>query len=268
MNPNSLTLATRFARAGLRVLACTLLAACFGAGAQSTAATAGQAGNFPSAHTPNAGNTTLTRDTTRNGIGTAIEAFLTLQTRQLDGHVEFDVGSPDPNLVLAPCNTVEPFLPTGTRLWGKSRLGLRCIDGARWSVTVPLYVRVTGRALVAARALAPGQPINEGDLVEAEAELTAEPGTPLRPGSNLEFRALTRAVSPGAVIREDWLRALPVVSQGEMVKMTVRGNGFSISADGIALNNAVDGGQVRIRTENGRTVSGIARPGKVAEIRL
>jgi flagella basal body P-ring formation protein FlgA len=202
------------------------------------------------------------------GIGSTIEAFLTAQTRQLEGQVEFDVGAPDPSISLAPCNVVEPFLPSGTRLWGKTRLGLRCTEGARWSITVPLNVRVIGRAWVAARTLTPGQPVSESDLTEAEVELTNEPGAPLRPGSNLEFRALTRTVAPGTVIREDWLRALPVVVQGEIVKMTIRGNGFAISADGVALNNAVDGAQVRIRTENGRTVSGTARPGKVAEIRL
>lgn len=273
MNANPLTASTRRASTASRLAACALLlTASFGAVAQraavaplqTTEIAKVQSGGVQGVNTASLGQATPARPS----IGPVIEAFLAHQTRQLEGQVEFEVGSPDPNLSLAPCNSVEPFLPTGTRLWGKSRLGLRCIDGARWSVTVPLTVRVTGRALVAARALAPGQALSEGDLVEADAELSNEPGTPLRPGNNLEFRALTRAVTPGTVIREDWLRALPVVSQGEIVKMTVRGNGFSISADGVALNNAIDGGQVRIRTENGRTVSGIARPGKVAEIRL
>lgn len=284
MNTRTLKIAICFTHLCRCLVASLLLATPFGALAQRAPTSIsqgievakGQSAGANSANPAQAtnqsqlapGQTASARDLARGGIAPVIEAFLTLQTRQLDGQVEFDVGSPDPNLSLAPCNTVEPFVPSGTRLWGKSRLGLRCIDGARWSVTVPLNVRVSGRALVAARTLAPGQPINDGDLIEADAELTTEPGTPLRPGTSVEFRALTRAVTPGTVIREEWLRALPVVSQGEIVKMTVRGNGFSISADGVALNNAVDGGQVRIRTENGRTVSGIARPGKVAEIRL
>lgn len=273
MKHNLLTALTGDARKRFGMVACSLLlTAPLGAAAQRDAVLPPQVTELAKLQSGGAqavSTATVSQaKSARPSIGSAIEAFLSQQTRQLDGQVEFEVGSPDPNLSLAPCNSVEPFLPTGTRLWGKSRLGLRCADGARWSVTVPLTVRVTGRALVAARALAPGQALSEGDLIEADAELTAEPGTPLRPGTSLEFRALTRAVAPGTVIREDWLRALPVVSQGEIVKMTVRGNGFSISADGVALNNAIDGGQVRIRTENGRTVSGIARPGKVAEIRL
>jgi flagellar basal body P-ring formation protein FlgA len=268
MNSNPLTPANRFNQVCRCLFACLLLMAPFSVPAQGRPGVAAPGVATLSQSPAASGQATLTRDVARIGIGPIIEAFLTFQTRQMDGQVEFDVGSPDPNLSLAPCNTVEPFIPSGTRLWGKSRLGLRCTDGARWTVTVPLNVRVTGRALVAARALAPGQPLSDGDLIEADAELTSEPGTPLRPGVGLEFRALTRAVAAGTVIREDWLRALPVVSQGEIVKMTVRGNGFAISADGVALNNAIDGGQVRIRTENGRTVSGIARPGKVAEIRL
>ncbi len=35
------------------------------------------------------------------------------------------VGSLDSRLNLAPCAQVEPYIPAGMRLWGKTRLGLR-----------------------------------------------------------------------------------------------------------------------------------------------
>ena len=52
--------------------------------------------------------------------------------------MEVEVGALDERLRLAPCARVEPYLPAGARLWGRSRLGLRCLEGAtRWNVFCP-----------------------------------------------------------------------------------------------------------------------------------
>src|SRR5690606_4127511 len=42
---------------------------------------------------------------------------------------EVEVGSLDRRLRLAPCDEVEAFMPRGARLWGRSRIGLRCVEG-------------------------------------------------------------------------------------------------------------------------------------------
>ena len=44
--------------------------------------------------------------------------------------MQVTLGSLDSRLRLASCARVEPYVPPGTRLWGKTRLGLRCLDGA------------------------------------------------------------------------------------------------------------------------------------------
>jgi len=44
------------------------------------------------------------------------------------------------------------------------------------------------------------------------------------------------------------------------------GSGFSISTDGIALATVAAGELVRVRTDSGRTLSGIARKGRVVEV--
>ena len=45
--------------------------------------------------------------------------------------MEVSVGALDERLRLAPCARVEPYLPAGARLWGRTRLGLRRRDGRR-----------------------------------------------------------------------------------------------------------------------------------------
>ena len=44
--------------------------------------------------------------------------------------VEIEPGRLDPRLRLAPCEHIEPYLPPGARAWGRSRIGLRCVQGS------------------------------------------------------------------------------------------------------------------------------------------
>ena len=43
--------------------------------------------------------------------------------------MEVAIGALDARLRLAPCSHVEPYIPVGSRLWGRTRLGLRCTQG-------------------------------------------------------------------------------------------------------------------------------------------
>src|SRR3989344_4914921 len=51
------------------------------------------------------------------------------QASGLPLRMEVSVASLDSRLRLAPCARVEPYLPVGARLWGRTRLGLRCVEG-------------------------------------------------------------------------------------------------------------------------------------------
>ncbi|MCA3019927.1 MAG: flagellar basal body P-ring formation protein FlgA [Rhodocyclaceae bacterium] len=201
-------------------------------------------------------------------IETQIQRFIEEQTSQILGRIEVDVGQLDPRLNLAPCGRTEAYLTAGTRLWGKSKVGLRCVSGAFWSVSIPVQVRVFGSALVTTRSIEAGQRIQHDDLREQELELTNEPGRPVQDLASIENKILSRSIASGVIVREDWLRAMPVVQSGDQVRVHATGTGFSITSEGFALNSATAGQQVKVRVESGRVVTGIARPGRIAEIRL
>ena len=89
--------------------------------------------------------------------------------------VEVSIGQLDPRLRLAPCQSIEPYLPPGVRLWGKARIGLRCKVGPTpWNVYLPITVKVFGRALVVPAGAAAGSVLGEADLAEAEVDLAEE----------------------------------------------------------------------------------------------
>jgi flagella basal body P-ring formation protein FlgA len=197
-----------------------------------------------------------------------VRLFVEAQAGQLAARAEVTVGQPDSRLVLAPCLKAEPFLPAGSRLWGRSWVGLRCVDGARWSITVPVEVKVYGPALVASRALPANQPVTSSDVQVQEIELSKEGAPVFADARSLEGKLLTRPVAAGQAMRTDFFRAAPVIAQGDAVRLVARGPGFSVSTDALALQHAGDGQAIRVKTEAGRVVTGVARPGRVVEVPL
>ncbi len=197
-----------------------------------------------------------------------VRLFVESQAGGLAARVEVTVGQPDSRLVLAPCLKAEPFLPSGSRLWGRSWVGLRCVEGARWSITVPVEVRVYGPALVAARALPANQPVSATDVQLQEIELSRESASVFADARSLEGKLLSRPLAAGQAMRTDYFRAAPVIAQGDAVRLVAQGPGFSVSTDALALQHAGDGQAIRVKTEAGRVVTGVARPGRVVEVSL
>jgi flagella basal body P-ring formation protein FlgA len=196
----------------------------------------------------------------------SIRLYLEKEAVGIDGRLEVSVGSIDPRLQLAPCARMEPYIPTGTRLWGRANIGVRCLEGASWNVFIPVHVRIYAPALVAARPLAARQELSEADVQIEEIELTRQTGAVLTDPAQLAGRILSRPLAAGQPLRADQLRTPPVVSAGDQVKLSYRGAGFTISSSAKALSAASDGQRVRVQTEAGKILSGIARPGRIVEL--
>jgi flagella basal body P-ring formation protein FlgA len=182
------------------------------------------------------------------------------------GRAEVTLGQIDPRLQLAPCARVEPFVPPGVRLWGRTIIGLRCAEGATWSVTLPIQVRIFTPALVATRTLAPGATLDAADYTVAEVEVTREPPGVLTDPAQTRDKILTRGLAAGQTLRADHLRAQPVVANGDPVRVVYQGPGFTVGADGKALGTAPSGGTVRVQLDGGRIITGTARAGRTVEV--
>lgn len=202
----------------------------------------------------------------------ALRSYVSQQVAAAGGaqvsRFEVKLGSLNPQTALAPCARTEPFIPAGGRLWGRGSLGLRCAEGAHWSVLLPLTVTVWGPALVAATPLAAGSVLGPQDVAEQEVELTREPGAPVRDPQQLVGRTLSRAVSAGQPIRADMHRLTTVVQAGDPVRLHLAGPGFSITAGGQALGTAGAGQSVRVRTDLGKILTGVAREGRRVDVTL
>jgi len=193
--------------------------------------------------------------------------FLEQQALPAGGEVEVVVGEPDPRLALAPCARFEPFIPKGAKLWGRSSLGVRCVEGSNWTVYVPVEVRVYAPVQVAARPIPRGRPITAEDVRIDRVDLTRSSSALIGADEALDDVVTVRAISAGEPLRRDLVKPTPIMAAGDPVRVVYDGNGFAASIDGKALASAGEGQPVKVSTVTGRVLTGIARAGQVVVVK-
>ena len=171
--------------------------------------------------------------------------------------VEIEPGRLDPRLRLAPCQHIEPYLPPGARAWGRTRVGLRCMQGeSPWNVYLPVTVKVFAPAWVTASALPAGSELKPEMLRQAEVDWAALPAPPVLDAARLVGRQLSRPLPAGAAVRHSDLKQRQWFAAGDTVQLVARGPGFSVTGEGQAMSPGMEGQPVRVRTENGRMLTG------------
>ncbi|AOK48421.1 flagellar biosynthesis protein FlgA [Burkholderia sp. MSMB617WGS] len=200
-------------------------------------------------------------------IRRAALAFLQQQAAGLPGKTTITVAPAFPR-GLAACTTLEPFLPSGARLWGRTTVGVRCAGERPWTIYLQAKLAVQATYYIAARQIAPGETLSAADLVARDGDLTTLPLAVITdPQQAVGATALTR-VAAGLPLRQDLLKSAASVSIGQTVRVVASGQGFTISADGSVLNNAAPGQQVRVRMAAGQIVTAIVKDAATVEIPL
>ena len=196
----------------------------------------------------------------------SVEQFLQTQTTGLPGQVKISVGKLDSRLNLSACNALEPFIPTGSRIWGKTTVGVRCNAPSNWTIYIQADISVIGNYLVSATPLAQGQLVSENQLSIATGDLTKLPNGIITDSSQAIGKTVAMSIPAGTPLRMDALRVQAAIQQGQSVKLVSSGNGFEVSAEGRALTTANAGQSVQIRIGNGQVISGIARSDGIVEV--
>ncbi|HJY05941.1 MAG TPA: flagellar basal body P-ring formation chaperone FlgA [Bryobacteraceae bacterium] len=192
--------------------------------------------------------------------------FLHTQSAGLPGQPEITLGAIDPRINLPACAALEPALPPGSRPWGNTTVIVRCTVPHQWTIYVRATVKVIANYVVSAKPLTQGHMLTAADLAIRSGDLAQlPPGIVTDPNLALG-RTLAGGISFGSPLRQDMLRAQAAVMQNQNVKLVSSGRGFSVTADGRALNNAAEGQLVQVRIASGSVVSGTARAGAIVEV--
>lgn len=202
----------------------------------------------------------------QNTLYNTLDDYVRTQTQGLPGKVSYTISQLDPRTQLTPCSAFEPFMPAGSKLWGRATIGVRCLGPSNWTIYVPVQVSIMGTYLVSTRNMPAGTMVAGSDIALRSGDLSTLPTNTLTDQSQAIGKTVKNGFAAGQPLRGDLLIAPWAVQQGQSVKTVSNGPGFSVSSEGKALNNATEGQIVQVRTHSGQTVSGIARPGGVVEV--
>lgn len=201
-------------------------------------------------------------------IKDAVKHFLVKESAGIvsSTKVTVEVGAIDSRLNLAACANLETFLPTGSRLWGKTSVGVRCQAPQNWTIYVPSTVNIWGNYYVTARSVAQGKTITEEDITTLNGNLTTMPSGIVTEPSQAIGRTALMSLGAGIPLRQDGLRLQPIIVQGQTIRLISSGEGFKVSTDAQALNNAAVGQMVKVKINSGQVLSGLAKMGGIVEV--
>lgn len=180
--------------------------------------------------------------------------------------VQVELGTLDSRLRLAPCAQVQPYVPPGQRMWGRTRIGLRCAQGAAWNVSLPLTVKVFAPALVLTQSLPAGTPLEAVHLERKDVDVAAGGSPALLQAEQALGRSLAQAMNAGDTLLRASLRTRQWFAAGDTVRLVAQGEGYSVSGEAQALGPGLEGQAVRLRTESGRVVSAMPVAPRQAEV--
>lgn len=183
--------------------------------------------------------------------------------------MEVTLGELDSRLRLAPCAKVEPYIPVGTRLWGKTRLGLRCLSGStKWNVFLPITIKAFGSAWVIKGDVASGTVLTELDALESEVDWAEENSPIVANQAQWVGQVAARALTTGQPLRQGMIKPAQVFQAGAQVRVVAQGAGFQVTSDGQALSAGIVGQPARVRMDNGRVMTGVVLDSRTVKLEL
>ncbi|MFT4189897.1 MAG: flagellar basal body P-ring formation chaperone FlgA [Comamonas sp.] len=201
-------------------------------------------------------------------IPALVEALLRQEAASLPGTLSLAI-APVALGNRAACSELSLDKPDRFRLRPDMTLGVRCVAPQRWSIYVRVRASVAGRYPVAAQTLGVGELITPQAYVWREGDLLALPGDAVLDEKQLEGRSARQRIAAGQPLRAGALRSAQTVARGALVKLTVQGEGFTVSREGAtALEEGAPGSTISVRTPSGQIVSGIVRGAGVVEVGL
>lgn len=156
----------------------------------------------------------------------------------------------------APCDKWQIGLPNRDRMFGLVRVQVSCPSNPRFNTTLQIAIHVMVPVLVAARNLAPGQAIQAEDWGMVVSDLGTLPSDVIEDEQQALNKEVVRFIRAGTVLKLNDLRAMTVVRVGDLVKLSLVGQGFSVTSLGQAMSNGVVGGTVRVKTSEGKMLQG------------
>lgn len=152
-----------------------------------------------------------------------------------------------------PCEAPQFSLPGNSRLWGNMSVAATCDRQRRY---LQVEVQVTGEYVVVNRQIPRGTTLTADDVMIKQGRLDTLPARAVLDPKQIVDAVSVRDILPDQPLTLSMVRQAWRVKAGQPVIVIAQGDGFNVSSEGRALNNATAMQRVRVRMGNGQVVSG------------
>ncbi len=143
-----------------------------------------------------------------------------------------------------------------TRKAGHIKLLVEAVpeNGRIQRILVSGWVSLYEKLVRARHKLSKGSVIQQSDLYIEEADVTRYPSDVMYSTERITGQMAKRTIKKDSLIRSTMIGANPDIKKGETVKLVLRSGVLSVSALGIATENACVGEQVRVKNVQSRKI--------------
>lgn len=172
-----------------------------------------------------------------------------------DARLAVRAASLDSRLRLTLCrHPLQSSAPSSGREVGNTVVSVRCAGPRPWKLYVPVEVEARLQVLVAAQPLERGVQVKAGMLSRAERDVAQLPYGYFTNQRPVLGQVLQRNLSPGKVLTPGMLSPPLLVRRGQVVTLAAGADGFSVTTQGVALQDGARGALVRVRNSRSKRV--------------
>jgi flagella basal body P-ring formation protein FlgA len=150
---------------------------------------------------------------------------------------------------------------------GRLSLSLRC-DAPRWIGALQVLVSARRSHWVTTKALSQGTIIAESDVVLTESDWASLSEDVVTELDQVLGRTLNRSVSAGQALGLNFVRQTAVIKTGEKIRVQMTGSNFTVSGDGVAMQQGVVGESMRAKMASGQIVTGTVVRAGLIDVRV
>ena len=183
-------------------------------------------------------------------------------------HVQISVNKSDTRINSTECPAALFANTQGNKVWGRTFLKVQCVGASKAPFFVTVDVKVWAPVLVMKQTVQAGQSISSNDVELRTMDLAQLQSGWITDQSHLNNKTAVRQLWPGTLLKYDQLKGQPLIRSGDTVKVTVKGAGFDIAGSAVAMETAEKGEVIKIKTNEGKVIHGVAIDALVVEVTL
>jgi flagella basal body P-ring formation protein FlgA len=168
------------------------------------------------------------------------------------------------------CGEAQWQIPQGTQLRGRAALVAKCrINGETALFYQSVDVRIHATMVVMAKPLKFNEQADADAFRIEERDITyLQPGELVSRADELIGMQSRRGLAAGLIVKKDMFEVQPAIRAGDNVKVFINGQGFRLSTEAVALQAAHTGQQIRVKTVQGKILTGAVSAQQTVELRL